>query len=95
MLGCLLSSSGPYRVAKYDEEAKYLENERWEEWWGNSIYGKPGIKRYAEQSGLALTHFLEGQSDMVKIGATDFDTVKDLPDTAISPPYLYDDRLRP
>jgi ABC-type transport system substrate-binding protein len=78
-------SSGPYRVVKFDDEAKYLENERWEEWWGNSIYGKPGIKRYAEQSGLALAHFLEGQSDMVKIGATDFDTVKDLPDTAIHP----------
>ena len=78
-------NSGPYRVVKYDEEAKYLENERWEEWWGNAIYGKPGIKRYAEQSGLTLTHFLEGQSDMVKIGATDFETVKDLPDVGIYP----------
>ena len=27
-------SSGPYRVVKFDDEAKYLENERWEEWWG-------------------------------------------------------------
>jgi ABC-type transport system substrate-binding protein len=78
-------NSGPYRVVKYDEEAKYLENERWEEWWGNAIYGKPGIKRYAEQSGLTLTHFLEGQADMVKIGATDFETVKDLPDVGIYP----------
>ncbi len=77
--------SGPYRVVKYDAEAKVLENERWEEWWGNAIYGKPGIKRYAEQGGLTLANFLERQSDMVKIGATDYDTVKDLPDISIHP----------
>ena len=77
--------SGPYKVVKFDEEAKYLENQRWEEWWGNAIYGKPGIKRYAEQSGLRLENFLEGQSDVVKIGATDYDTVKDMPDVSIHP----------
>jgi len=77
--------SGPYQVVKYDEEAKYLENQRWEEWWGNAIYGKPGIKRYAEQSGLRLENFLEGQSDVIKIGAADFDSVKDLPDVSIHP----------
>ncbi len=77
--------SGPYQVVKYDEEAKYLENQRWEEWWGNAIYGKPGIKRYAEQSGLRLENFLEGQSDVIKIGAADYDSVKDLPDVSIHP----------
>ena len=77
--------SGPYRVAKWDEEAKFLELQRNEDWWGNEIYGKPGIKRYAEHSGLRLENFLEGQSDMVKVGASDFETVKDLPDTAIHP----------
>lgn len=77
--------SGPYQVLRFDEEAKYLENQRWEEWWGNAIYGKPGIMRYAEQSGLALPNFLEGQSDVVKIGATDYDTVKDLSDVNIHP----------
>ena len=77
--------SGPYQVVKYDEEAKYLENQRWEEWWGNAIYGKPGIKRYAEQSGLRLENFLEGQSDVIKIGAADYDSVKDLADVSIHP----------
>ncbi len=77
--------SGPYQVVKYDAEAKYLENQRWEEWWGNAIYGKPGIKRYAEQSGLRLENFLEGQSDVIKIGAADYDSVKDLPDVSIHP----------
>ena len=77
--------SGPYQVVKYDEEAKYLENQRWEEWWGNAIYGKPGIKRYAEQSGLRLENFLEGQSDVIKIGAADYDSVKDLDDVSIHP----------
>ena len=77
--------SGPYQVVKYDEEAKYLENQRWEEWWGNGIYGKPGVKRYAEQSGLRLENFLEGQSDVIKIGAADYDSVKDLPDVSIHP----------
>ena len=77
--------SGPYQVVKYDEEAKYLENQRWEEWWGNAIYGKPGIMRYAEQSGLRLENFLEGQSDVIKIGAADYDSVKDLDDVSIHP----------
>jgi ABC-type transport system substrate-binding protein len=77
--------SGPYRVAKWDDEAKFIELQRNEDWWGNEIYGKPGIKRYAEHSGLALANFLEGQSDMVKVGASDFETVKDLPGTAIHP----------
>ncbi len=41
--------------------------------------------RYAEQSGLALANFLEGQADVAKIGSTDYDTVKDLPDVSIHP----------
>ena len=51
--------------------------------------------RYAEQSGLRLENFLEGQSDVVKIGATDYDTVKDLPGVSIHPRTFMDDRLRP
>ncbi len=77
--------SGPYRVVKWDEDAKFLELQRNEDWWGNEIYGKPGIKRYAEHSGLRLENFIEGQSDMVKVGASDYETVKDLPDVAIHP----------
>jgi len=68
-------TSGPYRVVSWDEEAKVLELQRNEDWWGNAIYGKPGIKRYAEQSGLRLENFLEGQSDVIKIGAADYGAV--------------------
>ena len=78
-------TSGPYRVASWDEEAKVLELQRNEDWWGNAIYGKPGIKRYAEHSGLTLDNFLAGESDMVKVGASDYETVNELPDTAIHP----------
>ncbi len=77
--------SGPYKVVKWDEEAKFLELQRNEDWWGNEIYGKPGIKRYAEHSGLTLVNFLEGQSDLVKVSGSDYETVKDLPDVTIHP----------
>lgn len=77
--------NGPYRYVKFDEEAKYLELERNEDWWGNNIYGKPGIKRFAEQAGLGLAQFLEGQCDVIKIGAADLETVQDLPGVKIVP----------
>ena len=36
--------SGPYHLVKYDRQQKYLEVVRDENWWGNDIIGKPGIK---------------------------------------------------
>ena len=77
--------NGAYHYIKYDEEALYLELERNEDWWGNLIYGKPGIKRVAEQAGLGLAQFLEGQCDMLKIGSADLETVEGLPGVNLVP----------
>ena len=77
--------NGPYRYVKFDEEAQYLELERNEEWWGNAIYGKPGIKRYAEQANLGLPQFMEGRCDVASFGPVDYERVKDLPDVKIHP----------
>lgn len=51
-------TSGPYRLVKFEVD-QFAELERVEDWWGNDIYGKPGIKKYAVvqfTSGAAPRH---------------------------------------
>lgn len=37
-------TNGPYRFVKLVAD-DHLEFERWDDWWGNDVYGKPKIKR--------------------------------------------------
>jgi ABC-type transport system substrate-binding protein len=70
-------TSGPYKVAKWDPAQKYLELVRIEDWWGNAIFGKPGIKRIAEKAGMGVTQLIAGECDLNSIATTDIQAIKD------------------
>ena len=70
--------SGPYKVVKWDEEQIYLEMERDDDWWGNDIWGMPGIKRWAEQGGMGINQFLAGECDVLQFGPGDYEMLSTL-----------------
>jgi peptide/nickel transport system substrate-binding protein len=68
--------SGPYRVVKFDNEQKFMQIQRNEDWWGNAIFGKPNIKNIAGQP-TNLAALLAGQSDLVQLSFDDAQKMKD------------------
>lgn len=68
--------SGPYHLVRFDRQQKYLEVLRDDNWWGNAVFGQPGIKHLSEQVSN-LQAALAGKIDLFgRIGVQDVEAVK-------------------
>jgi peptide/nickel transport system substrate-binding protein len=68
--------SGPYKVTKFDQDQKFMQLQRDDNWWGNAIFGKPNIKNIAGQPSN-LANFLAGSLDLIQLNFADAQKMKD------------------